>query len=239
MIKLQPVISRAIKSLKLGKFVLIYDADGREEEVDLVVGSQFTTPSHIKVMRKDGGGLIFMMVRSLIARKLQLPYLSDVFHEAGNQYHVLRELISHDIPYDKKSSFSITIDHRKTFTGITDEDRAFTISEFARLVNESDPNVALRLFGERFRSPGSVPICIASNESLQNRLGHSELSTALANLSGITPVLTGCEMLSGNYRALPKEIAIKYAKKRGLVFLEGKNIVDAWSKNRLINASRV
>jgi len=169
-----------------------------------------------------------MMVHSSIARKLHLPYLSDVFYEAGNQYHVLRKLISHDIPYDKKSSFSITIDHRKTFTGITDEDRAFTISEFAKLANESDLKVALRLFGERFRSPGSVPICIASDESLQKRLGHTELSTALADLAGIIPVLTGCEMLSGSHRALPKEIAIEYAKKRGLVFLEGKDIVDAW-----------
>lgn len=230
MIKLQPVISQAIKSLKLGKFVLIYDADGREEEVDLVVGSQFTTPPHIKVMRKDGGGLIFMMVHSSIARKLRLPYLSDMFNEAGNRYRVLRELISHDIPYDKKSSFSITIDHRKTFTGITDEDRAFTISEFAKLANESDPKVALRLFGERFRSPGSVPICIASDKPLQNRLGHTELSTALADLARITPVLTGCEMLSNSNRALPKEIAIEYAKKHDLVFLEGKDIVDAWFK---------
>jgi len=216
--------------LKLGKFVLIYDADGREEEVDLVVGSQFTTPSRIKMMRNDGGGLIFMMVHNSIARKLHLPYLSDVFYGAGNRYRVLRELISHDIPYDKKSSFSITIDHRKTFTGITDEDRAFTILEFAKLANELDPKIALRLFGERFRSPGSVPICIASVESLQNRLGHTELSTALADLAKITPVLTGCEMLNGSHQALPKGIAIEYAKKHNLVFLEGKDIVDAWFK---------
>ncbi|MFQ6061409.1 MAG: 3,4-dihydroxy-2-butanone-4-phosphate synthase, partial [Thermoplasmata archaeon] len=51
-------VKAAIEDLRKGKIVLIYDADGREEETDLVVASQFLTPDIVRTMRKDGGGLI-------------------------------------------------------------------------------------------------------------------------------------------------------------------------------------
>ena len=48
-------IQNAIKDLRKGKFILIYDDDSRESETDLVIASQYTTPESIKTMRKDGG----------------------------------------------------------------------------------------------------------------------------------------------------------------------------------------
>ena len=55
-------IQQAIKDLQNGKFILIYDDDRREGETDLVISSEFTTSDSIKTMRKDGGGLIFLMI---------------------------------------------------------------------------------------------------------------------------------------------------------------------------------
>ena len=66
-------IQQAILELNKGKFILIYDDDSREGETDLVISSEFVTPKSIKIMRKDGGGLIFLMISNEIAKKLKLP----------------------------------------------------------------------------------------------------------------------------------------------------------------------
>lgn len=223
-------IKRALGALKNGEFVLVYDADGREEETDFIIAAQFVTPDSIRIMRGDGGGLIFLIVDHDTKQKLGLPYLADLFYKEGGRWPVLRELIPYDIPYDTKSSFSITINHRKTFTGITDKDRALTISEFARLgreITELTQVEAQSLFGERFRSPGHVPLCNSSDKPLRNRFGHTELGVALMIMAGLTPIAAGCEMMD-SVNALPKREAIKYSEEHNLVFLEGKEIVEAW-----------
>ncbi|MEA2054811.1 MAG: 3,4-dihydroxy-2-butanone-4-phosphate synthase [Candidatus Thermoplasmatota archaeon] len=230
--KLKGKIEKAVKSIQEGNFILVYDADGREEETDFIIGAEFVSKESIYRMRHDGGGLIFLMVHRDIGDKLGLPYLSDVFYRSAIKWPVLKELIPNDIPYDTKSSFSITINHRKTFTGITDVDRAMTMREFAKLascVKNMGGIEAQRTFGENFRAPGHVPICMASEDLLQERRGHTELSVALAVMANITPITAGCEMMDyGN--SLPKKDAAKYAEENKLVFLEGQEIVEAWEE---------
>ncbi|KAA0014910.1 MAG: 3,4-dihydroxy-2-butanone-4-phosphate synthase [Thermoplasmata archaeon] len=225
-------VEEAIEEIKKGNFILVYDADGREEETDFFISAEFVKPESIYRMRKDGGGLIFIMLRYAEAKKLGLPYLADVIYKCANRWPVFKELIPNDIPYDTKSSFSLTINHRKTFTGIRDVDRALTISKFAELVkgieNMSEIE-AQRIFGENFRSPGHVPICIATKNLLKERRGHTELGIAVAEMAGVAPVMAGCEMLDFG-ESLKKEKAMEYAKKHGFIFLEGWEIVEAWEK---------
>lgn len=124
-------ITKAIKDLRNGKFVLIHDSNKREDETDFIISAEFISPESIKLMRKDGGGLIFIMISYEIAKKLSLPFLSDLYSKIQDKYPILKSLIANDIPYDTKSSFSLYINHRDTFTGITDIDRCLTIKEFA------------------------------------------------------------------------------------------------------------
>lgn len=224
----------AVETLRQRKFVCIYDADGREEETDLVMAAQFCTWEDVRRMRLDGGGLIFLMVHSRVSDKLGLPFLADLYYKEGGRWPVLKELIPNDIPYDSKSSFSITLNHRNTFTGITDADRALTIKDFARIAEEINGDEisvekAQRMLGSRFRAPGHVPICASSHEVLASRKGHTELSVALMRMAGLIPVAAGAEMM-GNTRgaALPRDEARAYAEKHGLVFLEGEQIIEAW-----------
>jgi len=227
-------VEEALEELRKGNFVLVYDADGREEETDFFIAGEFVDAKAIYRMRKDGGGLIFIMLKYEIAEKFGLPYMADLIYKCANKWPVFKELIPNDIPYDTKSSFSLTINHRKTFTGIRDVDRAMTISEFAKLVREAgewDALKAQRVFGQRFRSPGHVPICIAAKELLEERNGHTELGIALAEMAELTPVMAGCEMLDMG-ESLKKEDAMKYAEQHGLVFLEGWQIIEAWRKWR-------
>jgi 3,4-dihydroxy 2-butanone 4-phosphate synthase len=231
---LPPEIRDAVESLRNGKFVCIYDADGREEETDLVMAAQYCSWEDVRRLRLDGGGLIFLMVHARISDKLGLPFLADLYYKEGGRWPVLKELIPNDIPYDAKSSFSITVNHRKTFTGITDRDRALTISEFARISEEINgqeitTEKAQRMLGARFRAPGHIPICASSHEVLASRKGHTELSVALMRMAGLTPVAVGAEMMGNSEgNALSKEDARAYAEENGFVSLDGEQIIEAW-----------
>jgi len=226
-------INRAITDLQNGKFVLIYDDDNREGEADLVMASEFVAPESIRTMRKDGGGLIFLMTSSEIAEKLKLPYLADLFSDVDDKYPVLKELIPNDIPYDSKSSFSLYINHRDTFTGVTDIDRGLTMSKFADLakkIENIDNGTATKMFGKEFRSPGHIPICVASKNLLNERVGHTELVVSILKMADVIPVGSGCEIMGDNGKALSKTKAKQYANKKGFIFLEGKDIIKAWKK---------
>ncbi len=228
---MDPEIGSAIEAYKEGRFVLVYDADGREEECDLFLPAEICRDEHIRIMRKDGGGLIFMMVRPDIRDRLGLPFLQDMFPQNSKEYPVLRALISDDIPYDTRSSFSLAINHRDTFTGITDIDRSLTVREFGKLserIPEMNEVEALSDFGEHFRTPGHIPICIASDRILETRFGHTELSCALSTMAGLSGVSVGCEIMGDDGKAKPKDEVKAYAKENGIPFLEGKQIIDAW-----------
>ncbi|MEM3341969.1 MAG: 3,4-dihydroxy-2-butanone-4-phosphate synthase [Thermoplasmata archaeon] len=226
-------VRAAVEELKKGRFVFIYDHPEREGETDFIMAAEFATASSIRQMRKYGGGLIFLAVASELQDKFCLPYMTDVYNSSSKEYSLLSYLNPYDIPYDNKSSFSLTINHRKTYTGITDRDRAMTVSEFAHLskrvlLENIESERAMVLLGEAFRSPGHVPICIANKEPLVRRFGHTELSIALLKIAGLTPVAVGCEMMGDDDKALPPEQAALYAADNNSVFLEGREIIEAF-----------
>lgn len=226
-------IQRALQDIRQGKMVLIFDSDDRERETDMTVASQFVTSASIREMRKNAGGLICTTAHHDICQKLDLPFLADVLECNHDRHPVLRNLAPNDIPYDTKSAFSITINHRKTFTGITDKDRALTISEFAKLAGESyqmSAEDARAAFGRSFRAPGHIHLLNSTPQLLSKRKGHTELATAMMVLAGVTPSATICEMLGDDGNALSKEKAKRYADRFNLCFLEGKDIIDFWKK---------
>ena len=121
----------ALKSFREGKPLLVHDSEDRENEVDIFVRASMVNVDMIRLMRKDGGGLLCVALHSDIAKKLDLPFLHDILFKSNND--VLRELVVEKLPYDKRSSFSITVNHRMTRTGITDKDRAMTVSELGKM----------------------------------------------------------------------------------------------------------
>jgi len=222
-----------LADLKQGKFILVYDSEKREGETDFVIASQFVTPESIKRMRKDGGGLIFLMISNEVAHTFKLPFLADLYAQINGTYPVLKELVPNDIPYDTKSSFSLYINHRETFTGITDTDRSLTMKKFSEIIEKTknmDSNLAIQELGQEFRSPGHIPICVASKQLLNERKGHTELVIALMEMAGLIPAGSGCEIMGDNGNALSKKDVICYAKKNDLTFLEGKEIIEAWKQ---------
>lgn len=224
-------LTKVVDKIRKGNFVLIHDSDGRENETDLVMAAEFVKAGDIAKMRRDGGGLICIAVGKEIAERLELPFLSDLLQSESNRFPVLSYIKADDIPYDEKSSFSLSINYRKTFTGITDNDRALTISEFGKFCNDmpNDSKKVKEKFGSKFRSPGHVPLLISSG--LENREGHTELSTALMDIASLAPVAVVCEMLDNKtHKSLSKEGATSYAKRNALIFLEASEVKDMLMK---------
>jgi 3,4-dihydroxy 2-butanone 4-phosphate synthase len=86
-------------------------------------------------------------------------------------------------------------------------------------------------FHEVFRTPGHCALLRAADNLLDQRRGQTELSVALAEMAGITPAVTVCEMLDDRSGlALSKADAQNYAKKHGLVFVEGSEVIEWWER---------
>ena len=231
MIKL--TLKKAFELLRMGLPVLVHDSEFRENEVDIFILASRMTPEKVRLMRKDGGGLICVAIHPDIANALKLPYIQDIYISSNNK--LLKELTQKEIPYDKRSSFSITVNHVKTITGITDIDRALTIRRIGELCKDLwfkkiSEKEAYEAFIKEFRSPGHVHLLRGSDRILENRKGHTELAIALALMAGVEPCVALVEMLSDDGKALPVNDAINYAKKRNIVFLEGEEIEREFKK---------
>jgi len=223
------MIDDAIAALAAGEPVLLYDFDNRERETDLLVAAEFITPRMVYQMRRDAGGLICVALDPSACDRLGLPYFADILLQAsrsGNGLEAIESVCERrgDIPYDTKSSFSLWVNHRKTFTGITDVDRALTVSRLADVTRQSLNGCRVD-FGAEFRSPGHVPLLRASPGLLQDRRGQTELSVVLAREAKVTPAVAMCEMLDGESgKALCIDDARRYASTHGLVFVQGSQV---------------
>ncbi|MFM7796628.1 MAG: 3,4-dihydroxy-2-butanone-4-phosphate synthase [Candidatus Nitrosotenuis sp.] len=217
-------LDEAISSLRRGEFVLLYDSGKRENEVDMVVAAQFVTPEHISRMRQNAGGLICMAIDDSFAKSLNLKYMHSILSQSIDIDSDSKKMIMGTAPYGDHPTFSITINHRKTYTGITDKDRAMTIKEMAQLYGSDD---AKNQFTTSFVTPGHVPLLLASNGLLTKRQGHTEMSVYLTQLANLTPVTAICEMMdSQTYSAFTPEKAQKFAKENAIPFIDGKELLE-------------
>ena len=228
-------IEEAIAAFSKGLPVCLFDSEKREGETDLLFSAQHATPATMRQLRQDCGGLLFLAIGHEVGEKFGLPFLQDLHtHEAlVSQYGVLRELVTNDLRYDSRSAFTLSLNHRDTYTGITDKDRSLTTRRFAELTKEVftngvDDTEAKKLLGQEFRTPGHIPVCRETEGGLTRRQGHTELAVGLARLSKVSPVVIGAEMLESNGDlALSVSDARKWAEARGIPFLEGADIVQA------------
>ena len=213
-------IEEAIAALRCGQFILVHDDKGRENEVDMVIPAEYVKPEHISTMRMAAGGLICLAISNRYAIKLGLIYMYSIMELMAKINPLYSKLASGISPYGDRPSFSIAVNHRDTFTGITDTDRALTISKMAAVCNNIDTS-GVDEFATCFRSPGHVPILIASQGLLRERIGHTELCIYLAQLAGLVHAVTICEMLdSETYRSLSVTKAEKYAEENNLCILD-------------------
>ena len=216
-----------------GNPIFVFDEEGRESETDIFFYAKSVTSNNLHYLRKNGGGKIFLASDYYISRKLGIPFMEEIYEAASsnlNEFSILKMMKNHSLPYTKsKSSFSIFINHKDTFTGITDDDRSLTARSFSEVFEQAETKSAeesRNIMGTSFRSPGHVPICIAASNGLSERQGHTELITELFKKISLTPVALGCEMVSKSGKSLARPEAEIFAKDNGYLFLEGQHIKE-------------
>ena len=127
-------------------------------------------------------------------------------------------------PYGDYPTFSLSVNHYQTYTGITDKDRALTIMEMANIYNIENKK---KKFVSSFKTPGHVPLLIASKGLLASRQGHTEMSVYLTQIAGLTPVTAICEMMDAEtYSALSVDKAEKFGKQNGIPLIDGKELLE-------------
>ena len=208
-------VERTIAAFRRGDPVLVHDAADREGETDLVYPARDVDAAAVARMRNDAGGLVCVALSDAVSEELGLPFVQETID------HGLAA--DHELAYDERSSFSLTVNHRETFTGITDADRALTISELGSLAAAPD----YERFVDAFRAPGHVHLLRAAPGLLADREGHTELGIALAEAADREPAVVVCEMLDDETGgALSPADARAYAHRHGLVYVEGADLID-------------
>ena len=230
---MEPHVQQAVEAFRQGYPVCLFDSEKREGETDLLFPALFAVPATMRQLRCDCGGLLFLAIGDEVGECFGLPFLQDLHttDDATSRFPVLQHLVTNDLKYDSRSAFTLSLNHRETYTGITDHDRALTTRKFAQLAQEClseglGTEAAARRLGEAFRTPGHIPVCREAKGGLSVRQGHTELAVGLARLAGTVPVVIGAEMLQsdGDF-ALPVADARAWAQQRGIPFLEGAELI--------------
>lgn len=206
-------VESAIDSLEAGRPILIHDGADREHEVDLLYPANAIEIESVARLRNDAGGLIFVALTPAVADTFDLPFLHDAIDHPSTEYE--------HVGYDARPSFSLSVNHRETFTGVTDEDRSMTIRALASAAANPDGTD----FAAEFRSPGHVHLLRGAEGLLASRQGHTELGLALAEVADGVAAIAGAEMLDdASGRAMSPSAAREYAARHELVYLDATDV---------------
>ena len=190
------IINSAITDLKKGKMIIVIDDEDRENEGDLVMSADLVTPDAINFMIKEGRGLVCVPMEEELAYRLN-------FHQM--------------VPNpDGNCNFSVSVDAKEDITtGISSADRALTIKKITD--SQSTANDFIR--------PGHMFPLIAKRGGVLVRAGHTEASTDLMKIAGLSPIGVICEILKddGTMARLP-DLEI-FAKKHNLQIITIQDLI--------------
>lgn len=162
-------IKEALDRFRNGEMLILIDDENRENEGDLVIAAQHTTPDAVNFMVTHGRGMVCVPITEDRACQLGLSSMcsdNTALHGTG---------------------FTVTVDAKEGIsTGISSYDRAHTI---LLLVDENTKP------GD-FARPGHIFPLIARNGGVLRRAGHTEATVDMARLAGLEPVAVLCEILN-------------------------------------------
>src|SRR5881398_3979322 len=177
-------IESVIADLQAGKMVIVVDDADRENEGDLIMAAQFTTPKDVNFVAQHRRGLICV------------PTTSERLQQLGIERMVRQNRETF------KTDFQISVDAaRGITTGISAADRAQTIKIMA------DPTAV----PEQLVQPGHVFPLRARPGGVLERAGHTEAAVDLATLAGLSPMGVLCELVNddGTVQRLPQLVEFK------------------------------
>ena len=162
-------IAEALADIRAGRMVVVVDDADRENEGDLTLAAEHTTPAAINFMARHGRGLICAALTEERLESLRIP------------------LMTADNTSNFGTAFCESVDARVgVSTGISAADRALTIQAL----------VAPPPRPEDLARPGHVFPLRARPGGVLTRAGQTEAAVDLARLAGLQPAGVICEIMN-------------------------------------------
>ncbi len=161
-------IPEALAAIQNGEMIIVVDEPDRENEGDLIMAAEKVTAEQINFMAKYGRGLICLPTCSERLAELEL-YPMVTANTAQMQ-----------------TAFTVTIDAKEVTTGISAQERAYTIQKFVD--TDAVPSDFVR--------PGHIFPLEAKPGGVLRRAGHTEATVDLARMAGLYPAGVLCEILN-------------------------------------------
>jgi 3,4-dihydroxy-2-butanone 4-phosphate synthase len=184
-------VEQAAEALGKGRFVIIADDEGRENEGDLVIAAEFADAAAVNFCAMHGRGLICCALEHTIIEHLKL-----------------RPMVPRE---DNKSgfgtAFTVSVEAREgVSTGISAADRARTIEVLIDPASKPSDLV----------SPGHMFPLRAHPEGVRARGGQTEASVELARLAGLRPGAVICEIMNDDGTMARRDDLLAFSEKHGI-----------------------
>jgi len=162
-------VEEALAAVRAGRLIIIVDDEDRENEGDLMVAAEKTTPESINFMARHGRGLICLPLTRERLEELQIP------------------LMVSDNTARFQTAFTVSIDAKDGIsTGISTFDRARTVQ--AAIDPRTKPADLAR--------PGHIFPLQAKEGGVLARAGQTEAAVDLARMAGLKPAGVICEIMN-------------------------------------------
>ena len=178
-----------IEEARNGHMFILVDDEDRENEGDLVIPAQMSTPDSINFMAKYGRGLICLALTGERVEELGLPMMAR-----RNESRFA-------------TAFTVSIEAREgVSTGISAPDRAHTVA------TAIDPEKSAR----DIDTPGHVFPLAARDGGVLVRAGHTEAAVDIARLAGLNPSGVICEIMADDGTMARRDDLVAFARQHGL-----------------------
>lgn len=184
-------IEEALEELRRGRIILVTDDPDRENEGDMICAAEFATRDNINLMATAARGLICTPMSAEIAQRLVLAPMTEVNTD------------------NHSTAFTVSVDHMETTTGISAEERGFTMRALADA--SSGP--------ADFRCPGHVFPLVARYGGVLTRAGHTEATVDLLRLAGLTQCGVCCEVMADDGTMMRTPELWQLAEQHNLKFI--------------------
>lgn len=178
-----------INEARNGRMFILVDDEDRENEGDLVIPAQMTTPDAINFMATHGRGLICLALTQQRIDQLGLNLMSA---NNGTRH---------------ETAFTVSIEAREgVTTGISASDRARTVAVAIDTARGAADLV----------SPGHIFPLAARDGGVLVRAGHTEAAVDVARLAGLNPSGVICEIMKDDGSMARLDDLILFAQKHKL-----------------------
>ena len=191
-------VEEALEELRAGRIIISIDDPDRENEGDMICAAQFATTENVNFMAMHAKGLICTPMSQELADRLQLEQMVKVNTD------------------NHRTAFTISIDHVKTTTGISAEERGYTCRMCV------DPSTR----PEDLRRPGHVFPLVARRGGVLTRNGHTEATVDLCRLAGLAQCGLCCEIMRDDGTMMRTSELLEKAREWGLKIITIKALQD-------------